>query len=213
MRWAERKMNFLQSINTTNSINTLSGNALTLNQRLAAIFGGGSTPDANNIVTAPSYSIQGKFYNSVGGAFGAVDAKLTSTDSAIINLSTQINSGSVGLMTQDSVTRQIAVGKLTDGTAVDFTGTAGARKLTGIQVGTLSASSSDAVSGSQLFATDSSVSANTTSITTLTTNTTTLNQRLACRSFLFPMRRRSWRRNSIGNKHFAWCWSANSRAL
>ena len=162
----------------TSSVTTLGNNTLTLNQRLAAIFGGGSGLDVNNIVTAPSYVIQGSSYNSVGGAFSAVDAKFTSTDTAITNLSTQISSGSVGLVTQDSTTRQIAVGKLTDGTLVDFTGTAGVRKLTGLQAGTLSGTSSDAVNGSQLFATNSSVSANTASITTLSTNATTLNQRL-----------------------------------
>lgn len=164
--------------NTTTSIAALGDNALTLNQRLAAIFGGGSTLDANNIVTAPSYSIQGTSYNSVGGAFGAVDSKLTSADTAITNLSTQINSGGIGLVVQDSATRQIAVGKSTDGTVVDFTGTAGVRQLTGLQAGALSASSTDAVNGSQLFATNNSVSSNTASITTLTTNATVLNQRL-----------------------------------
>ncbi len=164
--------------NTTSSITTLGNNALTLNQRLAAIFGGGSALDASNIVTAPSYSIQGASYSSIGGAFSAVDTRLTSDSTAITNLSTQINSGGIGLVTQDAVSRQIQVGASTDGAVVDFTGTAGVRKLTGLQAGLLSASSTDAVNGSQLFATNNSVGANTASITTLTTNATTLNQRL-----------------------------------
>jgi hypothetical protein len=172
--------------NAVNSINLLDNNALTLNQRLAAIFGGGSSLDASGLVTVPNYSIQGTAYNSVGGAFDAVDAKLTNTDSAITNLSTQVNAGSIGLVTQDPATRQIAVGKLTDGTLVDLTGTAGVRKLTGLADGTIASLSTDAVTGNQLFATNNAVAANTSAIGAntiaidfLNTNSTTLNQRLA----------------------------------
>lgn len=172
--------------NAAGSITSLDNNALTLNQRLAAIFGGGSGLDANSIVTVPTYFIQGASYNSVGGAFDAVDAKLTSTDSAITNLSTQVNSGGIGLVTQDPTTRQIVVGKLTDGTMVDFTGTAGSRKLTGLADGTIASLSTDAVTGNQLFATNNAVAANTSTIGDhtvaidfLNTNSATLNQRLA----------------------------------
>lgn len=172
--------------NVTGSITTLDNNALALNQRLAAIFGGGSSLDANNLVTLPTYFIQGAPYSSVGGAFGAVDAKLTSTDVAITNLSTQINSGGIGLVTQDLATRQIAVGKLTDGTLVDVTGTAGSRKLTGLADGAVASLSTDAVTGNQLFATNNAVAANTSTIGNhtlaidfLNMNSTTLNQRLA----------------------------------
>ncbi|WP_425908227.1 YadA family autotransporter adhesin [Nitrobacter sp. TKz-YC02] len=172
--------------NVAGSITTLDNNALALNQRLAAIFGGGSSLDANNLVTLPTYSIQGAPYTSVGGAFGAVDAKLTNTDVAITNLSTQINSGGIGLVTQDLATRQIAVGKLTDGTLVDITGTAGTRKLTGLTDGAVASLSTDAVTGNQLFATNNAVAANTSTIGNhtlaidfLNVNSTTLNQRLA----------------------------------
>ena len=119
-------------------------------------------------------------------AFGAVDAKLTSTDSAITNLSTQINSGGIGLVAQDPTTRQITVAKLTDGALVDFTGTTGTRKLMGLADGTIASLSTDAVTGNQLFATNNAVAANTALIGTntvaidfLNVNSTTLNQRLA----------------------------------
>ncbi|MEX3977274.1 adhesin, partial [Paraburkholderia caribensis] len=45
----------------------------------------------------------------------------------------------------------ITVAKGTAGSLVDFTGTAGARKLTGVANGNVNASSVDAVNGSQLF--------------------------------------------------------------
>ncbi|MFP3435986.1 hypothetical protein SB781_40175, partial [Paraburkholderia sp. SIMBA_061] len=56
-----------------------------------------------------------------------------------------------GLVQQDATTRNISVAKTTDGTIVDFTGTAGARKLTGVHAGDVSASSADAINGSQLY--------------------------------------------------------------
>ncbi|WP_173819674.1 YadA family autotransporter adhesin, partial [Paraburkholderia piptadeniae] len=64
---------------------------------------------------------------------------------------TQINSGSIGLVQQDQSTRTITVAKGTDGTVVDFTGTAGARRLTGVANGNMNASSTDAVNGAQLY--------------------------------------------------------------
>ncbi|MEM5381969.1 hypothetical protein, partial [Paraburkholderia azotifigens] len=51
----------------------------------------------------------------------------------------------------DATTRNITVAKDTDGTLVDFTGTAGVRKLTGVANGDVNATSVDAVNGSQLY--------------------------------------------------------------
>ncbi|WP_092046359.1 YadA-like family protein [Methylobacterium pseudosasicola] len=61
-----------------------------------------------------------------------------------------LQNGSLGLVQQDQTTRTISVGKGTDGNAVDFTGTDGARRLTGVAVGT---SDSDAATLGQLRAT------------------------------------------------------------
>ncbi|WP_321872140.1 hypothetical protein, partial [Paraburkholderia tropica] len=59
-------------------------------------------------------------------------------------------------------------------TVVDFTGTAGARVLTGVSAGELSSTSTDAVNGSQLYATNSTVSNLAGDVTTLQGNVTTL---------------------------------------
>jgi trimeric autotransporter adhesin len=64
------------------------------------------------------------------------------------------------------------VAKDTGGTTVDFTGTAGTRTLTGVTAGTLSASSTDAVNGSQLYETNQSIS-------NLAGNITNINGKLA----------------------------------
>ncbi len=82
------------------------------------------------------------------------DATQNTTD--ITNLTTNITNGSVGLVQQDATTRNITVAKDTDGAVVDFTGSAGTRKLTGVSAGDVNALSVDAVNGSQLYALASS---------------------------------------------------------
>ncbi len=130
---------------------------LTANQRVAAAFGGGAGLDANGQLVGPSYTIQGTAYNNVGSAFSAVDTKLTSTANNVTNLQNQINSGSIGLVQQDPATRAITVGAATDGASINVAGTAGNRTVTGVAAGALSATSTDAVNGSQLFATNQQV--------------------------------------------------------
>jgi trimeric autotransporter adhesin len=90
--------------------------------------------------------------------------------SAITNLTNNINNGSVGLVQQAAPGANITVASATDGAVVDMTGTAGTRTLTGVTAGNLSASSVDAVNGSQLYATNQQVSTNTTNVAGNTTN-------------------------------------------
>jgi len=69
----------------------------------------------------------------------------------------QLNNGSTGLVQQDPATRNITVAKDTDGTVVDVTGTQGSRTVTGVAAGAVNATSVDAINGSQLYGTASSV--------------------------------------------------------
>lgn len=71
-----------------------------------------------------------------------------------------LQNGSIGLVQQDQATRTISVGKSTDGAVVDFTGTNGARRLTGLSAGTTDndaatlgqlRSSSDALGGGAAY--------------------------------------------------------------
>ena len=152
---------------TSSSTDAVNGSQLfTANERVAAAFG--TTLDGNGQLVAPSYTIQGSVFNNVGGAFNAVDSALTTNKNSISNLQNQINNGSIGLVQQDAGTKVITVGANTNGKVVNFAGTAGDRLLTGVSAGVLSANSTDAVNGSQLFATNQQVAANTSAIGTLT---------------------------------------------
>ncbi len=114
-------------------------------------LGGGAAIDATTgAVTGPTYVVGGSTINNVGGAISNIDARTTQNanditnidarttqnSSDITNLTTAINNGGLGLVQQDATTRNITVAKATDGTIVDFTGTAGARKLTGVKLAT-----------------------------------------------------------------------------
>ncbi|QSX76366.1 hypothetical protein HIV01_007795 [Lysobacter arenosi] len=151
-------------------------------------LGGGADVNADGTIKAPSYTVQGQAnIADVGTALAKLDTattanttnitsiggRVTTVEGNVTNLTTQINNGSVGLVKQDSTTRTIGVAEDTDGTLVDFAGTAGARKLTGVSVGTLSATSVDAVNGSQLYATNQNVAQNTAEITALDGRVTT----------------------------------------
>ncbi|WP_277625906.1 YadA-like family protein [Burkholderia cenocepacia] len=112
-------------------------------QSVADSLGGGSTVDPDGKVTSPTYVVNNQTFNNVGDA--------------ITNISNSLTDGSIGLVQQDATTRDITVAKDTDGTVVDFTGTAGDRVLTGVAAGAVNATSKDAINGSQLYGTAQSV--------------------------------------------------------
>jgi autotransporter adhesin len=134
-------------------------------QATASALGGGATVGTDGTVTAPSYTLDGKTFNNVGGALGNLDGRVTknATDIAqnssdISNLSSQISSGSVGLVQQDATTKKLTVGKSVGGTEVsiagqDEDGNEITRKLTGLSNGEISATSNQAVTGKQLYST------------------------------------------------------------
>jgi autotransporter adhesin len=134
------------------SVDAVNGSQLySVANSTASAIGGGSTVNSDGSISAPSYVIGGKTVNSIGGAVTNIDARTTQLANDVTNLTTSINNGGLGLVQQDATTRNITVAKATDGTIVDFTGTAGARKLTGVLAGDVSVSSVDAVSGAQLY--------------------------------------------------------------
>src|SRR6202012_5273278 len=89
-----------------------------------------------------------------------LDGRVTTNEGDILNIRNELGNGSIGLVKQDEATGDITVAKDTNGTRVDFTGTDGARKLAGVAEGELSATSTEAVNGSQLFATNERVTKN-----------------------------------------------------
>ena len=123
------------------------------NERLAgsiAALGGGAGIDGNGVFVAPSYAIQGNNYNNVGSALNAVDTNLTS-------LTNGINNGSIGLVRQQSASAPVTIAASTGGNEVNMAGTDGDRRISGVAAGTISATSNDAVAGSQLHATNQGV--------------------------------------------------------
>jgi len=148
-------------LNATNLAVTAVDSAVdTLGSGVASSLGGGSTYDpATGTLAPPSYSVGGTTVNNVGAALTNIDGRTSSNTTAIANLGDQINSGSIGLLQQDAITRNLTAGAATDGTTVDFTGTAGTRVLTGVGLGAITATSADAINGSQLFAGNTSIAA------------------------------------------------------
>nr|WP_107314395.1 ESPR-type extended signal peptide-containing protein [Burkholderia metallica] len=129
---------------------------------VASAIGGGSVVNADGSISAPSFTLGDgsggtTTVRSVGDAVTNLDGRVTTNEGDIASLADQIGSGTVGLVQQAGAGANITVGANTDGAAVDFTGTAGARKLTGVDAGTVSASSTDAVNGSQLHGVADSV--------------------------------------------------------
>ncbi len=67
-------------------------------------------------------------------------------------LTTNLNNGTVGLVRQDAVNGAISVAASTGGNVINMSGTDGTRTVTGVASGIISASSTDAVNGSQFYA-------------------------------------------------------------
>jgi len=99
------------------------------------LLGGGAAIAADGTVVAPSYQVQGITAHDVGTALTALDDGVNTNSAQITNLTNNIGNGTIGLVRQDPVTRAITVAAATDGSVVDFTGTAGARQLQGVAAG------------------------------------------------------------------------------
>ncbi|MBB5469839.1 autotransporter adhesin, partial [Paraburkholderia sp. CI2] len=165
----------------------------------ATALGGGSTYNpTNGAISAPSYSVGGTAVSNVGDAITnidgrtalnatniatnttniaanqtaitGIDGRVSNVEGSVTNLTQQLDGGSVGLVQQDATSKTITVARDLDGTTVDFSGTDGARSLSGVKAGALSDTSTEAVNGSQLHATNQNVTTNATNIATNTTN-------------------------------------------
>ncbi|WP_237164592.1 YadA-like family protein [Paraburkholderia dokdonensis] len=112
----------------------------------ADALGGGSTVNADGSISAPTYVISGGTYTNVGGALTNLDGRVTNIENTVTNIA-----GSVANAVQydSSAHDKITLGGTDASTAV---------KLTNLQDGELSASSTDAVTGAQLYATNVEVS-------------------------------------------------------
>ncbi|SOE61215.1 Head domain of trimeric autotransporter adhesin [Burkholderia sp. OK233] len=141
------------SVNVTSS-DAVNGSQLYANAAsTAAALGGGSTVNADGTVSAPSYSVGGTTVNNVGAAIGNIDGRVTQNTSDIASLQSTVGtmSGSVAnAVSYDSAAHdQVTLGGSTSAPKV---------KLSNLQDGDLSATSTDAVTGAQLWNTNQQLS-------------------------------------------------------
>ncbi|WP_420481036.1 YadA-like family protein [Burkholderia pseudomultivorans] len=150
---------------------------------VASAIGGGSTVNPDGSISAPAFTVGDgsggtTIVNSVGDVVTNLDGRVTNNEGAISKLAGEIGSGTLGLVQQANVGDDITVGAGTDGAAVNFTGTAGARKLTGLANGTVAAGSTDAVTGDQLHATNQDVAKNASDLANLGSQVTSIDGRV-----------------------------------
>ncbi|MFM0605390.1 YadA-like family protein [Paraburkholderia sediminicola] len=133
---------------------TTAGSAVNLSQLSPVVssLGGGAAVNADGSVSGPTYHVQAGTQTTVGGA-------LSSLDTGLLSLQTQINAGSVGLVTQDPTSHDLLVGSATDGAGVNMAGTGGDRSISGVAAGAVNAVSDQAVNGAQLYANTASTAA------------------------------------------------------
>ncbi|MFY3152436.1 YadA family autotransporter adhesin, partial [Achromobacter xylosoxidans] len=93
--------------------------------------------------------------------------QVSRTATTVNNLTTQMNNGEVGLVRQDAATNAVTVAGTTGGSSVNMAGAEGARTVSGVNAGALAATSTDAVNGSQLFATNATLADQATALNTI----------------------------------------------
>ncbi|MEN5427138.1 YadA-like family protein, partial [Stenotrophomonas pennii] len=120
---------------------------------LVDALGGGATLDpASGVVVGPTYAVQGGSHATVGDALAAFDSTVSGHAGQLIDLDTRLDdlaAGAAGLVTYDDASGRVIVGAAKGGEAVDFSGTDGARRLSGVANGI---DDGDAVSMGQLRA-------------------------------------------------------------
>ncbi|WP_436967442.1 YadA family autotransporter adhesin [Burkholderia cenocepacia] len=129
---------------------------------VASAIGGGATVNPDGSISAPSFTVGDgsggtKIVNSVGDVVTNLDGRVTTNEGDIKKLADDIGSGTLGLVQQAKPGDDITVGANTDGNAVDFSGKTAARTLKGVAAGDVSATSTEAVNGSQLHGVSESV--------------------------------------------------------
>ncbi|MFC4763991.1 ESPR-type extended signal peptide-containing protein [Dyella koreensis] len=129
---------------------------------------GGTFDPLTGAITGPTFTVQGTPETTVAGAVSALDTAVTNNATNITNLTNNLNNGTVGLVQQSADGADITVAAGKNGAAVSFADSVGsARTLKSVAAGTLEATSTEAVNGSQLFTTNQNVTSNTNAITAL----------------------------------------------
>ncbi|WP_322046721.1 YadA family autotransporter adhesin [Paraburkholderia sp. J67] len=133
----------------------------------ASALGGGSSVNADGSISAPQYAVGGQTFSNAGDALSNVDARTTANTDAISNLQ--------GLTADAVMYDSSAHDSVTFGGVGATTPVA----LHNVAAGAISAVSTDAVNGSQLYATNQQVAKNTGDIADLQTNVSNLGGQMA----------------------------------
>ncbi|ATO56955.1 YadA-like family protein [Bartonella sp. 1-1C] len=151
------------------SVTKVQGDISTIAQNASAYLGGGSDVLGGE---APTYKVQGTEHHDVGSAFAGVDGSISDLYSQIAN----VEGGGDSLVQQEkeeSGNGRITIGSKVGGTAVDLSNKdREGRTLSGLKDGTLSESSTEAVTGKQLYAVDSQLTETTQKVTDVSTSVT-----------------------------------------
>ncbi|WOE76731.1 hypothetical protein [Alterisphingorhabdus coralli] len=146
-------------------------NVSQLEDLAGALGGGAEFSDTDGSFVGPVYNIDGTDYSDVGSALDALEGLSGG------------GGGGTGVQYVDQAgapaptnAADLTVGANTGGTVANFANAGGVdRTLSGVAVGAVSATSNEAVNGSQLFATDQNVATNAADITNLD-NRVTVNE-------------------------------------
>jgi trimeric autotransporter adhesin len=176
---AERKIvNVAPGTVAATSTDAINGSQLygTANS-VATALGGGSKVNPDGTISAPSYGVGGNTYTNVGGAVAALDTAVTGLQGQVASMPIQGNNTSklagpsatgvdataVGFGSTATGANSVALGAgSTDGGVANVVsvGAVGAeRKVVNVAAGAVTAASTDAVNGSQLFQTNQQVAA------------------------------------------------------
>ncbi|CAB3820103.1 hypothetical protein LMG26684_00537 [Achromobacter mucicolens] len=138
----------LKGENGISMLNTVNMNGNRITQVGAGVLSSTSL-DAVNGSQLYATNLQVQSNSATITTLGTAVAQNTAT---LNTLTTSLNNGEVGLVRQDPVSGAITVAASKGGNVIDMAGTDGSRTVTGVANGVISATSTDAVNGSQLYA-------------------------------------------------------------
>jgi autotransporter adhesin len=152
---------------TSTSVDAINGTQLySAASGLATAIGGGAALNSDGTITQPSFSVGGKPVHNVADAISNIDGRVTSNTESLTTLQTTVNNitSSGGVATPNAV----AYDSSAHDTLTLASTAGGTTKLSGLTAGDISsATSTDAVNGGQLYATNQDVAALQASVTNI----------------------------------------------
>ncbi|OPB31192.1 hypothetical protein [Bartonella sp. AR 15-3] len=134
------------------NVSQVEGDVSAIAKNASEYLGGGANILAGQ---APTYKVQGSQHNDVGSAFAGVDSSITDLYTKITNVA---GDSLVHQETGEEAGNRITVGSKVAGTEVNFSNKEGdGRVLSGLKDGKIVTGSREAVTGSQLYETNSKV--------------------------------------------------------